>query len=169
MFQLNYLKPRTHRVINEGICFFGCSTGYLRLGTVTSHQPYLTHPEYSTRDGRTSSRSQGPTCGVTGMIRLACAGVEHFTAILVLSEVGDICKFGKEKDYVSCMELASNVPVRGEDTDPPTSPGNKKLRWVSVECGQAAVRFNPWFWGLYERVSKRRGAGWATVAHEMAG
>ena len=39
-----------------------------------------------------------------------------------------------------------------------------------VECAQAAVRFDPRFRGLHERVSKRRGSGCATVAvaHEMA-
>ena len=51
-----------------------------------------------------------------------------------------------------------------------SGPGNKRLRWALVECAQAAVRFDPRFRGLYERVSKRRGAGCATVAvaHEMA-
>jgi hypothetical protein len=39
-----------------------------------------------------------------------------------------------------------------------------------VKCAQAAVRFDPRFRGLHERVSRRRGAGCATVAvaHEMA-
>ena len=39
-----------------------------------------------------------------------------------------------------------------------------------VECAQAAVRYDPRFRGLYERVSRRRGAGCAVVAvaHEMA-
>ncbi len=39
-----------------------------------------------------------------------------------------------------------------------------------MECAQAAVRYDPRFQGLYERVSRRRGAGCATVAvaHEMA-
>jgi hypothetical protein len=39
-----------------------------------------------------------------------------------------------------------------------------------VECAQAAVRYDARFRGLYERVSRRRGAGCAVVAvgHEMA-
>ena len=39
-----------------------------------------------------------------------------------------------------------------------------------MECAQVAVRFDPRFHGLHERVSRRRGAGCATVAvaHEMA-
>ena len=38
-----------------------------------------------------------------------------------------------------------------------------------MECAQAAVRYDSRFCGLYERVSRRRGAGCATVAvaHEM--
>jgi hypothetical protein len=39
-----------------------------------------------------------------------------------------------------------------------------------VECAQAAVRYDPRFRGLYERLSRRRGAGCAVVAvaHEVA-
>ncbi len=39
-----------------------------------------------------------------------------------------------------------------------------------MECAQAAVRYDPRFRGLYERVSRRRGAGCAVVAvaHERA-
>ncbi|MCX6656733.1 MAG: hypothetical protein NTY03_16680 [Candidatus Bathyarchaeota archaeon] len=39
-----------------------------------------------------------------------------------------------------------------------------------MESAQAAVRFDTRFRGLHERVSRRRGAGCATVAvaHEMA-
>jgi hypothetical protein len=39
-----------------------------------------------------------------------------------------------------------------------------------VECAQAAVRYDPRFRGIHERMSRRRGAGCATVAvaHEMA-
>jgi hypothetical protein len=51
-----------------------------------------------------------------------------------------------------------------------SGPGNKRLRWALVECAQAAVRYDPRFKDLYERVSRRRGAGCAivAVAHEMA-
>lgn len=39
-----------------------------------------------------------------------------------------------------------------------------------MECAQAAVRFDPRFRGMYERVLRRRGTGCAVVAvaHEMA-
>jgi len=51
-----------------------------------------------------------------------------------------------------------------------SGPGNKRLRWALVECAQAAVRYDPRFGDMYERVSRRRGKGRAVVAvaHEMA-
>ena len=102
---------------------------------------------------------------------MTMTGVGYFNAMLILSEVGDIGRFHSDKAFASWMGLAPSVHQSGEKIRiGSTSPGNKRLRWALVECAQAAVRFDPRFRGLYERVSRRRGAGCATVAvaHEMA-
>jgi transposase len=51
-----------------------------------------------------------------------------------------------------------------------SGPGNKRVRWALVESAQTAVRYDPRLGGMYERISRRRGAGCAVVAvaHEMA-
>jgi len=102
---------------------------------------------------------------------MTMTGVGYFTAMLILSEVGDISRFRGDKAFASWMGLAPSVRQSGERTRiGGVGPGNKRLRWVLVECAQAAVRFDPRFRGLHERVSRRRGAGCAVVAvaHEMA-
>jgi transposase len=102
---------------------------------------------------------------------MTMTGVGYFTAMLVISEVGDVGRFRSDKEFSSWVGLAPSVHQSGEKIwIGGTSPGNKRLRWALVECAQAAVRYDPRFRGLYERVSKRRGAGCATVAvaHEMA-
>jgi transposase len=102
---------------------------------------------------------------------MTMTGVGYFTAMLILSEVGDIGRFRSDKAFASWMGLAPSVRQSGERTRiGGVGPGNKRLRWALVECAQAAVRFDPRFRGLHERVSRRRGAGCATVAvaHEMA-
>ena len=103
---------------------------------------------------------------------MTMTGVGYFTAMLILSEVGDIDRFRSDKAFASWMGLAPSVHRSGERIriGSVSRPGNKRIRWASVECAQAAVRYDPRFRGLYERVSRRRGAGCAVVAvaHEMA-
>ena len=103
---------------------------------------------------------------------MTMTGVGYFTAMLVLSEVGDIGRFHSDKAFASWMGLAPSVHQSGERTriGGVSGPGNKRLRWAMVECAQAAVRYDPRFRGFYERLSRRRGDGCAVVAvaHEMA-
>ena len=103
---------------------------------------------------------------------MTMTGVGYFTAMLVVTEVGEISHFRDEKAFASWMGLVPSVHQSGERIRMGgiSGPGNKRLRWALVECAQAAVRFDPRFRGLHERVSRRRGAGCATVAvaHEMA-
>jgi len=103
---------------------------------------------------------------------MTMTGVGYFTAMLVMAEVGDVGRFRGDKEFASWMGLVPSVHQSGEKTrmGGVSGPGNKRLRWALVECAQAAVRFDPRFRGLYERVSRRRGSGCAVVAvaHEMA-
>ena len=103
---------------------------------------------------------------------MTMTGVGYFTAMLILSEVGDVSRFRGEKEFASWMGLAPSVHQSRERTriGGVSGPGNKRLRWALVECAQAAVRYDSRLGGLHERVSRRRGAGCATVAvaHEMA-
>jgi len=91
---------------------------------------------------------------------MTMTGVGYFTAMLILSEVGDIGRFRSDKAFTSWMGLAPSVHQSGERIRiGGVGPGNKRLRWALVECAQAAVRFDPRFRGMHERVSRRRGAG----------
>ncbi len=103
---------------------------------------------------------------------MTMTGVGYFTAMLVLSEVGDISRFRGDKEFASWMGLVPSVHQSGERTriGGVSGPGNKRLRWALVESAQTAVRYDPRLGGMYERLSRRRGAGCAVVAvaHEMA-
>ena len=103
---------------------------------------------------------------------MTMTGVGYFTAMLILSEVGDIGRFRSEKAFASWMGLAPVVRQSGERTwvGGVSRQSDGRLRSALVECAQTAVRFDPRFRGLHERVSRRRGAGCAVVAvaHEMA-
>jgi transposase len=92
--------------------------------------------------------------------------------MLVVSEVGDFSRFRGDKEFASWMGLVPSVHQSGEKTriGGVSGPGNKRLRWALVESAQTAVRHDARLGGMYERLSKRRGAGCAVVAvaHEMA-
>jgi transposase len=91
---------------------------------------------------------------------MTMTGVGYFTTMLVLTEIGDVGCFRGEKEFSSWMGLAPSVHQSGERTriGSVSGPGNKRLRWALVECAKAAVRFDPRFNRLYERVSRRRGS-----------
>jgi transposase len=103
---------------------------------------------------------------------MTMTGVGYFTAMLIVSEVGDIRRFRGEKAFASWMGLAPVVRQSGERTwiggVPRRSDG--RLKAALVECAQTAVRYDSRFREMHERVSRRRGAGCAVVAvaHEMA-
>jgi transposase len=102
---------------------------------------------------------------------MTMTGVGYFTAMLVLSEVGDVGRFRGDKEFASWMGLVPSVHQSGERTRVGgVGPGNKRLRWALVESAQTAVRHDARLGGMYERVSRRRGSGCAVVAvaHEMA-
>ena len=103
---------------------------------------------------------------------MTMTGVGYFSAMLIVSEVGDIGRFRSEKAFASWMGLAPVVRQSGERTWIGGVPrrSNGRLKAALVECAQTAVRCDARFRGLHERVSRRRGSGCATVAvaHEMA-
>jgi len=102
---------------------------------------------------------------------MTMTGVGYFTAMLILTEICTIDCFPSEKKLSSWMGLAPSVHQSGEKTRiGSVAPGNKRLRWVMVQCAHAAVRFDPRLRSLYEAYSKRKGKGKAVVAvaHEMA-
>jgi transposase len=102
---------------------------------------------------------------------MTMTGVGCFTAMLLLSEIGDINRFSSDKKLASWAGLAPSVHQSGDKTriGGVSGPGNKRVRWVMVQCAHAASRFDPRLRSLYQRYSKRKGGKKAVVAvaHEM--
>ena len=102
---------------------------------------------------------------------MTMTGVGYFSAMLLLAEIGDISRFGSDKRLASWAGLAPRVRQSGERTriGGVSGPGNKRVRWVMVQCAHSACRFDPRLRRFYERYSRRRGGKKAVVAvaHEM--
>ena len=102
---------------------------------------------------------------------MTMTGVGYFTAMLLLAEIGDIDRFSSDKRLASWAGLAPSVRQSGEKIriGGVGGPGNKRVRWVMVQCAHSACRFDPRFRSFYERYSKRKSGKKAVVAvaHEM--
>jgi len=93
-------------------------------------------------------------------------GVDYFTALLLLMEIGDIGRFPRPGRLCSYVGLVPGLHQSGERTrmGGVSGPGNKRLRWAMVESARVAVRHDERMRGFYERVKRRRGDGKAVVA-----
>ena len=102
---------------------------------------------------------------------MTMTGVGYFTAMLLLAEIGDIDRFSSDKRFASWAGLAPSVRQSGEKTriGGVSGSGNKRVRWVMVQCAHTARQHDPRLRSLYERYSRRGGGKRAVmaVAHEM--
>jgi len=103
---------------------------------------------------------------------MTMTGIGYFTAMLILAEIGTIDRFSSDKRFSSWMGLAPIVHQSGEKTrvGGVGGPGNRRLRWVMIQCAHNARRYDPRLMRFYERYSRRKGEKSAVVAvaHEMA-
>jgi transposase len=93
-------------------------------------------------------------------------GFGHYTALLVLAEIGEVHRFPDAKHLVSYAGLAPTVHASGGHvrTGHISRQGSKWLRWILVEAAQHAVRKPGRFQLVYERLAKRKGARIARIA-----
>ncbi len=93
-------------------------------------------------------------------------GIDFYTAMLFVSEVGDVTRFRTSDKLVSWLGLAPGVRQSGEKCHHGkiTKRGSPRVRWALVQAAHAAVRWDDHFRVKYDRISRRRGKGKATVA-----
>jgi transposase len=92
-------------------------------------------------------------------------GVDPFTALVILAEVGDITRFGSARKLAAWAGLTPTV--RGSDLvvrhGHISKQGSTWLRWILCEAAQTAKR-SPEFAATYQAISQRRGKKIATTA-----
>jgi transposase len=99
-------------------------------------------------------------------ILMSIPGIGCYSALLILSEIGNIRRFPDAKHLVSYAGLAPSVRSSGGKTryGHITKQGSRWLRWILVEASHNAIRGSLRFRLLYQRVSKRHGKNTARVA-----
>ena len=92
-------------------------------------------------------------------------GVEEFTALVMVAEIGDITRFPNARKLASWAGLTPTV--RGSDLKVRhghiSKQGSAWLRWVMNQAAQTAKR-SPDFAASYTAIAKRRGKKIATIA-----
>src|SRR2546427_2270688 len=95
-------------------------------------------------------------------------GIGYYSALLILSEIGDIDRFPDSHHLCSYAGLTPSTHSSGGVTyhGSITRSGSRYLRWILTECAKAHIRTrrDSQLARFYTRLAKRRGGSKATVA-----
>jgi transposase len=93
-------------------------------------------------------------------------GIGAYSALLILSEIGDIQRFPDSRHLCSYAGLVPSVHASGGKTrlGRLTKQGSSWLRWILVELSVHAINGAPQFRSLYYRVAKKHGRNVGRVA-----
>lgn len=93
-------------------------------------------------------------------------GVSYYSALLILSEVGEVSRFPDAKHLCSYAGLVPSVYSSGSKSfhGRITKQGSRWLRWICVEISIHAANGDARFQSLYRRICRRRGFATAKVA-----
>lgn len=130
--------------------------GYLRLfETLTAE----IHQVSQTLDAQAQADPQA---------QLLCTmpGIGAYSALLILSEIGDVRRFPDSRHLCSYAGLVPSGHASGGKTrlGRLTQQGSSWLRWILVELSVHAINGAPQFRSLYHRVAKKHGRNVGRVA-----
>jgi transposase len=93
-------------------------------------------------------------------------GVGPVTALAFVLTLGPVARFRRSKHVVSYLGLNPKERSSGghQHMSSIGKQGNTMMRWLLMEVGQTAARFDPELLRLYQRLKFRRGANVAKVA-----
>jgi len=93
-------------------------------------------------------------------------GIGAYSALLILSEIGDVHRFPDSRHLCSYAGLVPSVHASGGQTrlGRLTKQGSKWLRWILIELSLHAINGAPQFRRLYYRVAKKHGGNTGRVA-----
>lgn len=93
-------------------------------------------------------------------------GIGAYSALLILSEIGDVHRFPDSRQLCSYAGLVPSVHASGGKTrlGRLTKQGSSWLRWILVELSLHAINGAPQFRSLYDRVAKKHGRNVGRVA-----
>lgn len=99
-------------------------------------------------------------------ILMSISGIGTYSALLILSEIGDVSRFPRENNIVSYAGLAPSVRSSGGKTyhGHITKQGSRWLRWILIQAVPHVVDSSPEYKRLYNKLVAKKGKGTAKVA-----
>jgi transposase len=93
-------------------------------------------------------------------------GISYYSALLILSEIGEVGRFPDAKRLCSYAGLVPSIYSSGSKAynGRITKQGSRWLRWILVEISTHAASGDANFQKVYRRVMRRRGGNTAKVA-----
>lgn len=129
---------------------------------------YLRSLEHLTTEIRQVSTTIEQQAGADPQAQLlqTMPGIGAYSALLILSEIGDITRFPDSRHLCSYAGLVPSVHASGGKTrlGRLTKQGSSWLRWILVELSVHAINGAPQFRSLYYRVAKKHGRNTGRVA-----
>lgn len=130
---------------------------------------YLTLIEQLTAEIASCERviAERAAASPSAQIITSIKGFGYYTALTVVSEIGDIHRFHSGKHLMSYAGLVPSVYSSGGKTRMGriTKQGSKWLRWTMVEAAHRQVQYRGTYFGRYYRkLHAKKGAGTAAVA-----
>jgi transposase len=97
---------------------------------------------------------------------MSIPGISYYSALLIVSEIGDIQRFPSGRKLSSFAGLVPSVYSSGGKTyhGSITKQGSKWLRWILIELSHHFVRSSKRMEELYYRITKKHGKNTARVA-----
>ena len=103
-------------------------------------------------------------------ILMSMTGIDYFSAMLIISEIGDITRFSHPSNLVSWSGLCPTLHQSGNSLYMGgMKDGNKKTRWILIQAANTAVRADARMKKYYTKIVKRHGHSIAIthVANKM--
>ena len=93
-------------------------------------------------------------------------GIGYYSAFAILAAIGDVQRFPSPGKLASYAGLVPRQYQSGKHAfnGHITKTGNPLLRWLLVEAARVAVRWDPHWKDIHDRIARRRGSNIATVA-----
>jgi transposase len=93
-------------------------------------------------------------------------GISYYSALLIVSEIGDVSRFSNAKKLCSYAGLVPSVRSSGGKTKygSITKQGSKWLRWIMVELSKHFCMIPGKYSNMYARIAEKHGGNTARVA-----
>jgi transposase len=93
-------------------------------------------------------------------------GIDYYTAMILVNEIGDINRFSSARKLVGWAGLCPSVHQSGGRCRMGriTKQGNRWVRWALTQAAHQAARYDPKLRSFFERVAGRGGRQKAVVA-----